>query len=305
MNKIQIEMESYAAQSCLYDEQSGRADSVDGAGYIENAKEKGFMSTCRYITLKKTRSARSDNIFDIRARRDRAIGYRFRLVPIIVVKNKERGRIADSPKFMTYIAWDRSSRCACSTARYSPESTLNTVLNLITKEKHCAARKHLMWALALPTCGGTTHFRAWHVHLGSQLGTDCCARAASAASATDPFTTDPRALQASSSRCTRQTANITLNSLGKFAQFSRKRSERKLDETHIGGLSNETAAKVNGSSRSMSSERIHHKVSRRVVGRDEVSRGARVRGSSIVACSGRGQVTWRRPPDAARPDALI
>ncbi|KPI95796.1 hypothetical protein RR46_11509 [Papilio xuthus] len=48
-----------------------------------------------------------------------------------------------------------------------------------------------MWALALPTCGETTHFRAWHVHLGSQLGTDCCARAASAASATDPFTTGP------------------------------------------------------------------------------------------------------------------
>lgn len=50
----------------------------------------------------------------------------------------------------------------------------------------------------------------------------------------------------------RQAANITLNSVGIFAQFSRKRSERKLDEDRAHRrvrLSNEMAAKVNGSSR--------------------------------------------------------
>lgn len=115
MNKIQIEMESYASQSCLYDERSGRADSVDG---IRRKRERErlhvYMSVYHikklglYAAITFSTSVPDENL---------AIGYRFRLVPIIVVKNKERGRIADSPKFMTYIAWDRSSRCACSTAR--------------------------------------------------------------------------------------------------------------------------------------------------------------------------------------------
>ncbi|CAH2244613.1 jg11727 [Pararge aegeria aegeria] len=51
---------------------------------------------------------------------------------------------------MTYMAWERSSRCACSTAWYSPESTLNTLQNCITNGIHCVEREHHMLPLALP-----------------------------------------------------------------------------------------------------------------------------------------------------------
>lgn len=92
------------------------------------------------------------------------IKYRFDLVPIIGAHRnsmscsiEECGSAAsspyfeaDSPKFMTYMAWERSSLRACSTAGYSPpESTFKALKNCNTNKNHCVKRKHLMWALTL------------------------------------------------------------------------------------------------------------------------------------------------------------
>lgn len=92
----------------------------------------------------------------------RASGYRFHLIPIIgpcsscnTLKNvdlhgRNVTRIADSPKFMTYMAWERSSLCACSMGWYSPlESTF----------KHCIQEIHkqdtLRWTQASYVDTGT------------------------------------------------------------------------------------------------------------------------------------------------------
>ncbi|CAH2048936.1 unnamed protein product, partial [Iphiclides podalirius] len=125
-------------------------------GYVENVKEKGDVFMYHMQKLGPGRAA----AFSRSVRGEgRASGYRFRLAPINdpARGSRIRGSRTGSPRFMTYMAWERSSRCACSTAWYTPESTLGTETDPITKWKHCAERKHLMWTLALATSAAAKH----------------------------------------------------------------------------------------------------------------------------------------------------
>lgn len=75
--------------------------------------------------------------------------------------SERRNVKADSPIFMTYMAWERSSLLACSTAWYSPPES--TLMHLITTQEQDPLR-----------CAQTSYGEHWHCGAASRgTGRSC------------------------------------------------------------------------------------------------------------------------------------